>query len=139
MKIQIKDADKKDKIKNELREFMKTRKHLVWYVKDPENLPAESVVEHTLNYGDWDDVQTLIKILGVKKMAEIFRKQNSGFRTNYDPQTINYFTLYFNKYAPGILDKKPRALCKFYKSLYIKSDLRQLVKLLKTSQKSLVS
>ena len=87
------------KTKNQLRKFMAARKYLVWYVKDPENLPAESIVEHTLNYGDWDDVQKLIKILGIKKMAEIFKKQTSGFRTNYDKKTKNYFSLYFNKHA----------------------------------------
>ena len=32
-------------------------------------------------------------------MAEIFRKQAGGFRTNYDNKTKNYFSLYFNKYA----------------------------------------
>jgi len=87
-----------EKIKNELKKFMKERKFLVWYVKNPEDLDAESIVEHTLNYGDWDDVQKLIKILGIKKMAEIFRKQTSGFRTNYRPEVNNYFKLYFNKY-----------------------------------------
>ena len=50
--------------KNELGKFMKARKHLVWYVKNPENLNVESIVEHTLNYGVWDDVQKLIKISG---------------------------------------------------------------------------
>mgnify|MGYP001570037647 CR=1 FL=1 len=60
-------------IKNELKKFMRKRKYLVWYVKNLKDLPVESIVEHTLNYGDWDDVQKLIKIIGIKKMAEIFR------------------------------------------------------------------
>lgn len=84
----------------ELSKFMKARKYLVWYVKNPENLNKESVVEHTLNYGDWDDVQKLIKILGMKNVAGVFRKQVSGKRLNYRPEVKNYFTLYFNKYAP---------------------------------------
>lgn len=82
-----------------LKTFMRKRKHLVWYVKNPEDLNVESIVEHTLNYGDWDDVQELIKIIGIKKMAEVFRKQISGFRTNYDNKIKNYFILYFNKHA----------------------------------------
>jgi hypothetical protein len=89
----------KDTTKKELKKYMRARKHLVWYVNDPENLNSESIIEHTLNYGDWDDVQKLIKIIGIKKMAEIFKKQTSGFRTNYDNKTKNYFSLYFNKYA----------------------------------------
>lgn len=85
--------------KNKLRQFMKTRKYLTWYIKNPEDLPVESIVEHTLNYGDWDDVQKLIKIIGIKEMAEIFNKQNSGLRTNYDSRMKNYFKLYFSKYV----------------------------------------
>ena len=88
-----------DTTKNELKKYMRARKHLVWYVNDPENLNRESIIEHTLNYGGWDDVQKLIKIIGIKKMAEIFKKQTSGFRTNYRPEVTNYFKLYFNKYA----------------------------------------
>ena len=91
MKLNIKSKD-------ELKKFMKARKYLVWYIKNSEDLNVESIVEHTLNYGDWDDVQKLIKIIGIKKMAEIFRKQTSGFRTNYRPEVSNYFRLYFNKY-----------------------------------------
>lgn len=93
MKIKIKDAE------NELKKFMKDRKYLIWYVKNPEDLNVESVVEHTLNYGDWEDVQTLIKILGVKRTAKVFRKQTVGKRINYRPEVVHYFKLYFNKYA----------------------------------------
>ena len=80
-------------------EFIKKRLYLVWYVKDYDKLSKEAVVEAVLNYGDWEDVQKLIKIIGIKKMAKIFRKQTSGFRTNYDNKTKNYFDLYFNRYA----------------------------------------
>ncbi len=86
-------------IKDNLKKFMRSRKYLVWYVKNPEDLNVESIVEHTLNYGDWDDVQELIKILGIKKMAEIFKKQVSGKRTNYRPEVSHYFNLYFKAHA----------------------------------------
>ena len=85
-----------------IRNFIKRRPYLVWYVKNPENLSHEAIVEAVLNYGDWDDVQTLIKILGIKKVAEIFRKKSKPSkmgRQNYEPKVINYFNLYFNKYA----------------------------------------
>jgi len=85
--------------KKELEKFMRARKHLVWYVKNPENLNIESIVEHTLNYGDWDDVQKLIKILGIKKMFDIFKNQTKGPRINYRPEVINYFKLYFSKHS----------------------------------------
>jgi hypothetical protein len=90
---------KNTKIKNQLRKFMKARKYLVWYVKNPQDSPVELIVESTLNYGDWDDVQKLIKIIGIKKMAEIFHRQIGRQRTNYRPEVSNYFKLYFNKYV----------------------------------------
>lgn len=86
-----------------LKNFIKKRKHLIWWVRDYDKLSTESIVEATLNYGDWDDVQTLIKILGIKKVAKIFRaksKPSKMGRQNYREKAKNYFSLYFNKYAP---------------------------------------
>ena len=83
-------------------DFIKERKYLIWWVKDYDRLNAEAIVEATLNYGDWSDVQTLIKILGIKKVAEIFRAKSQPSamgRQNYGTKTKHYFTLYFNKHA----------------------------------------
>ncbi|MFA4831515.1 MAG: hypothetical protein WC618_05130 [Patescibacteria group bacterium] len=82
-----------------IHEFIKKRPYLVWYVKDLDALNEESIVEHVLNYGNWDDVQEMIKILGVKRTAEIFSKQINQKRINYDAKILNYFKLYFSKYA----------------------------------------
>ena len=87
-----------------IHQFIKKRAYLVWYVKDLDKLNTESIVEHVLNYGDWDDVQAMIKILGMKKTAEIFRRKSTPDkfgRQNYGPQVKNYFQLYFQKYAPN--------------------------------------
>jgi hypothetical protein len=88
--------------KKELKQFITERKHLVWWVKDPGELGPESIVEATLNYGDWKDVQKLIQIMSVEKVAKIFREKSKPSaigRQNYDKKTKNYFRLYFNKYA----------------------------------------
>lgn len=85
-----------------MHEFIKKRKYLIWWVKDYDKLNAASIVEATLNYGDWDDVQTLIKILGMKRIARIFREKSKPSkmgRQNYDMKTKLFFTRYFNKYA----------------------------------------
>lgn len=84
-----------------IHDFIKERKYLIWYVKDYDALDGEAIVEATLNYGDWEDVKLLIKILGMKKVAKIFREQTSPkrMRSNIRPEIKNYFTLYFNKYA----------------------------------------
>ena len=80
-------------------DFIKKRKYLIWYVKDYDKLDLTSIVEATLNYGQWTDVQALIKIVGIKKVATVFRKQTRTKRNNYDVMIKNYFTLYFKKYA----------------------------------------
>lgn len=85
-----------------IQDFIKKRKHLVWYVKDVSRLSEDSIVEHVLNYGDWDDVQTLIKILGMNKVSRIFRqksKPDKFGRQNYRPEIKHYFQLYFQKHA----------------------------------------
>jgi len=85
-----------------IHQFIKTRPHLIWYVKNLDKLSEESIVEHVLNYGDWDDVQKMIKILGMKKTAKIFRakaKPSAMGRQNYSAKTKNFFKIYFNEYA----------------------------------------
>ena len=56
-------------------------------------------MEAVLNYGDFDDVQKIIQMLGVRKVAAIFRKQAAMPRCNYDSKIKNYFSLYFAKHA----------------------------------------
>ena len=75
------------------------RKHLIWYTKDYDKLNDEAIVEAVLNYGDWDDVQELLKIMGIKRVAEVFQAHAFRPRTNYFPDIRNYFRLYFEKYA----------------------------------------
>ena len=82
-----------------LSEYIKKRPYLIWYTKNYEGLSTESIVEAALNYGDWDDVQKLIKILGIKRTAAIFRKKSKQKRCNYEPKVKHYFQLYFSKYA----------------------------------------
>ena len=88
----------------ELEDFIAQHRELVWYVKDPRKLSDESIVTAVLNYGDWDHVQEMIKIMGIENAAAVFYRssQPDKFqRTNYHPKTVNYFKLYFQKYAPG--------------------------------------
>ena len=46
---------------NELQDFIVARKSLIWYVRDPRALNEEAVVEAVLNYGNWRDVQKLVR------------------------------------------------------------------------------
>ena len=86
----------------ELQDFIVARPHLIWYSKDYDRLSEESIVQATLNYGDWDDVQELIRILGMEKMAETFYRDigiSPQHRGNYREQVLNFFDIYFKRYA----------------------------------------
>ncbi|HDQ16895.1 MAG TPA: hypothetical protein ENN31_02130 [Candidatus Vogelbacteria bacterium] len=85
-------------------DFIKKHPHLIWWTTDFEQITPEAVVEATLNYGDWDEVQELFTILSREKVAEIFRRKSKIStlgRQNYLPEIKNYFNLYFDKYVPG--------------------------------------
>jgi len=83
----------------EIRNFAKKKWHLFWYINNFNNLSEEAIVEAVLNWGNWEDTQELIKILGIKKTALIFKKKSDEKRNNYRPEIKNYFKLYFRKYA----------------------------------------
>ncbi|MBI4090569.1 MAG: hypothetical protein HY422_00945 [Candidatus Komeilibacteria bacterium] len=82
-----------------VQDIIKKKPYLIWYTKNYDGLNDEAVVEAVLNYGDWDDVRTLISILGMKKVASIFQQQIIRPRNNYYPEIRNYFQLYFKKHA----------------------------------------
>lgn len=82
-----------------INDFIKKRQHLIWYTKNFDNLSTDSIVEAVLNYGNWNDVQGMFKILGVKKTASIFKKQTERKRCNYHEKSKNYFALYFKQHA----------------------------------------
>jgi len=82
-----------------LQEFIKKRPYLVWSTKNYDKLSNATILEAVLNYGDWDDVQQVIKILGIKKSAKIFKEKSKQTRCNYRQEIKHYFKLYFNKYA----------------------------------------
>ena len=75
--------------------IIKNKPYLAWYVKDVEKLSEESVLEHVLNNGNWDDVQLFIKIKGIKNTAELFNKSLQNKRINYSPAIATYFSRYF--------------------------------------------
>jgi len=82
-----------------INDFIKRRPYLIWHTENFDNLSVDSIVEAVLNYGNWSDFKKMIKILGMKKTASIFRKRLKQKRCNYRPEIKNYFQLYFQKYA----------------------------------------
>lgn len=85
-----------------LRDIIKKKPYIFWYIKEIESLSKESIVEAVLCRGEFSDFLELIKILGIKNTAQIFFKQVSMKRTNYNKKTENYFTLFFKKHLENV-------------------------------------
>jgi putative transcriptional regulator len=79
--------------------------HRLFWHWVPENkltgLSISSVVEATLNQGKEEDIKWLFDTVGLVKVADIFKRGISGFRTNYSEDVILYFNTYFTRHAPG--------------------------------------
>jgi hypothetical protein len=86
---------------DKLQAIINQKPYLAWDIKDVSGLSENSMVEHIINYGNWDDVLATLTILGIEKTANIFDESINKPRNNYRPQTINFFKLYFQKYAQG--------------------------------------
>jgi len=76
-------------------DIIKAKPYLAWYVKNPAELSEESVLEHVLNYGNWEDVQQFIKIKGKEETKKIFQLSLQKTRINYSPEIKSYFSRYF--------------------------------------------
>ncbi len=82
-----------------LSKTLKDKPFLVWYVKNKNNLSDKSVLEHILNYGNWEDFLEAEKIMGISRLKSLFNEIKNAKRINIKPQTINYFENYFARYA----------------------------------------
>ena len=72
---------------------------LIWYVKEYESLDLESVTESIILNGNWEDVQLLIKEIGIKAIKIIFKQLAEKKRTNLPKEFIQFFTHYFKVHA----------------------------------------
>lgn len=81
-----------------IKDYLKKRPYLCWYVKDLSKLSDRSALEHTLNYGTMNDVRAIINLIGMEKCSKLFASLASAKRQNLRPATRNYFKLYFAKY-----------------------------------------
>ena len=87
-----------------VKDYIRQHAELFWYSPEDkgETVPDDLLVEQILNYGTMDDVKSLLRVLGIDKVADIFFESISlseRRRNNYSPITINYFTLLFNRYV----------------------------------------
>jgi len=88
----------------EQKKYIEDRQAFFWYSPPPKSdtVSDELLVEHILNYGSMDDVRELFKIMKINDIAKIFFdsiNKSDRRKANYNDLTINYYTLFFNKYA----------------------------------------
>jgi hypothetical protein len=88
----------------ELKAFILENSSLFWYTPQDmkEDIDSEFLVETILNYGDIQAVKKMFRIMGIKEVAEVFFYSinlSQRRRGNFHESTVNFFTLYFNKYA----------------------------------------
>ncbi len=84
---------------DQLLEIFIQKPYLAWDIKDPRTLSEKSMLEHLINYGDWDDILKTIDILGIEKTTSIFNESIRNPRNNFSPKTTNFFKLFLPKYA----------------------------------------
>jgi len=98
----IKSANSKRNL--EVKKYIDDRRHLFWYSPSPksETVSDELLVEMVLNYGSMDDVRALFEVMSIKNVAKIFFDsigKSERRKGNFHELTLNYFTLFFNRYA----------------------------------------
>jgi hypothetical protein len=82
-------------------EFIEKNKHLFWYIKKDkiQDIGNEVLVEFIFNYGTWDDVKELIKIIGFQELKRVYENITDRKIGNYHPEIYNYLGLIVAKYA----------------------------------------
>ena len=88
----------------ELKKYIDDHQHLFWYSPAPksETVSDELLVEMILNYGNMNELRDLFNVVGINSVAKIFFDsiaKSERRKGNYYELTLNYFTLFFNRYA----------------------------------------
>ena len=82
-------------------EFIEKNAHLFWYMpKDSiKRIDDEVLVEFIFNYGTWNDVKQLCRIIGFQKLKKIYLNITGRKKGNYIPEMYNFLGLLVAKYA----------------------------------------
>jgi hypothetical protein len=82
-------------------EFIEKNKHLFWYIKKDkiQDIGNEVLVEFIFNYGTWDDVKELIKIIGFQELKRVYDGITDRKIGNYMPEMYSLLERIVYKYA----------------------------------------
>jgi len=82
------------------RDIIRKNPHLIWYSKNYDGFTEKTIFEHVLNYGQWKDVQELVRIYGFKECLSILSEMITKHkRNNLRKEVINYYSAYFKSHA----------------------------------------
>lgn len=87
------------KVLDQARDLIRDNPSLIWYTKNYDELHDKSIVEAILNYGSWEETKKLFEIMGIDRVAEIFRGLVGGERSNLHYLARNFYKLYFDRHA----------------------------------------
>jgi hypothetical protein len=81
--------------------FIEKNKHLFWYIKKEAipNIGNDVLVEFIFNYGTWDDVKELIKIIGFQELKLVYENVTDRRIGNYIPEMLDLMGRITHKYA----------------------------------------
>ncbi|MGM0759717.1 MAG: hypothetical protein ACQEUB_08415 [Thermodesulfobacteriota bacterium] len=85
---------------NVYEKIVQKKPFLFWSVGDTTQLGERAVIEAVLKYGDFDDFLLLKQELGLNTVAQTFDQLLRSRRCDMHPRTINFWKLYFGRYAP---------------------------------------
>ena len=87
----------------ELTDIVPVIKHLFWWAPESElqSHSPDAIVEAVLSNGNEDTVRQLFDYYGTATVAEIFKRQTAGPRSNYRPRTAHFFREYFHRHVPN--------------------------------------
>jgi hypothetical protein len=82
-------------------EFIEKHASLFWYLpkNSVRNIDDEILVEFIFNYGSWESVKELCKVIGFQKLKEVYDHIHGRKKGNYIPEMYNLLGLLVKKYA----------------------------------------
>lgn len=82
-------------------EFITKNAELFWYIKKESfhKIDNEVLVEFIFNYGSWQDVKDLIKIIGYQELKRVYSEITDRKIGNYIPEMLDLMGRITHKYA----------------------------------------
>lgn len=78
-----------------LSQILVDRPDLNWFSSDVANLSEETALETILAYGQWEDVEQAVNLVGKKNLKNVYLKVRNKPRSILSHKTKSYFDLFF--------------------------------------------